>query len=141
MPLPENDAWLTFAYAKHRMIVSLMSDFYAIFDPHWSGECNSRASSHSENTGASSQISSSSKSSSPGWGQKRMQDRDSHSPNGNDEKKRKTNLPKSRNGEQGRLFACCFYKYNAQKYCSNSDTGTRYRSCAGPGFSRISQLK
>ena len=70
-----------------------------------------------------------------------MQDRESPPPDAKDEKKRKSRSSGSGDSGPERLFACSFYKFNAQKYCSNSDTGTKYRSCAGPGFSKISQLK
>ncbi len=140
-PSPENAAWLALAHAKHQMMVSLMRDVYTIFDPQWKAASRSRAGSQAASTGALSQNSNSRTPFSTGKGKRRMQDRDSPPPDGNDEKKRKVKSPKVGDGGQDRLFACFFYKYNAQKYCSNSDTGTKYRSCAGPGFSNISKLK
>ncbi len=138
--LPQNDAWLAMSFAKHRMMVSLMRDVYSIFDPQWRAECRSRTGSQAADTGAYSQDSSSRTPSSIRKGKRRVDDRDSDPPDGDDKKKRKKDSQKSGDSGQGRLFACCFYKYNSQKYCSNSDTGTKYRSCAGPGFSKISQL-
>ncbi len=41
----------------------------------------------------------------------------------------------------GRQFACPFHKSNARKYWPNLDTGTKYRSCQGPGVSSISKMK
>ena len=140
-PSPGNEAWLTVAYAKHRMIVSLMRDVYAIFNSQWRADFRSRAGSQTASTGSYSQGSSSRTPSSTGSGKRRMQDQDSNSPDANDEKKRRTMSPKSGDGGQERLYACFFHKYNSLKYCSNSETGSRYRSCAGPGFSKISQLK
>ena len=136
-----NDAWMLMAYAKHRLMVSLLKDVYSIFNSQWNADLRSRAGSQTSGTGTSSQQSSSRTPSSTNQGKRKMQDRDSDSPDANDEKKRKTNAGATRDSGQGRLFACCFHKYNAQKYCSNIDTGTKYRSCAGPGFSRIAQLK
>lgn len=140
-PSPENDTWLTLAYAKHRMMVSLMRDIYAIFNPQWKADLRSRTGSEAASTGASSQNTSSRTPSSTTGDKRRMQNRDSPPPNADDEKKKKVKSTKSGDGSQERLFACFFYKNNPQKYCSNSDTGTKYRSCAGPGYSKISQLK
>ena len=140
-PSPENDAWLTVAYAKHRMVVSLMKDVYTTLNPQWKADIRSQTGPRSASTGAYSQPSSSQTPSSTGRGKRRTQDRDSPPPDAHDEKKRKTKPTRSGDGDQGRLFACFFYKYNSRKYCSNSETGTKYRSCAGPGFSKIAQLK
>ena len=140
-PSPENQAWLLMAYSNHRMMVSLLKDVYSLFNTQWNVDLRSRAGSQTTSTGTSSQHSSSPTSSSTKRDNRQMQDEDSDSPDANDEKKRRTNAGTIRNSGQGRLLACCFHKYDAQKYCSNTDTGTKYRSCAGPGFSKISQLK
>lgn len=140
-PSPENDAWLTVTYVKHRMMVSLMRDVYAIFDPHWKSEVRSHAGDQAASTGAHAQNSISRALPSTGKGKWRLQDRDSPPPDGNDEKKRKTKSSNFGDDGQERLFACCFHKHNAQKYCSNGDTRLKYRSCAGPGFRKISKLK
>ena len=139
-PTLENKTWLTVAYVKHRMMISLMRDFYAIFNHQWQVDVRCHAGSRAASTDARAQNSSSQTPPSVGKSKRRLQDRDSPPPDGNDEKKRKTKSSSS--GDDGqRLFACCFHKYNAQKYCSNDDTGSKYRSCAGPGFSKISKLK
>ena len=138
---PGNDTWMTMAYAKHQMMISLMKDVYAIFNSQWKADLRSRTGSQAASTGASSQSSSSRMPSSTAGGKRRMQDRGSPPPDANNEKKRRKRSTKTGDGGQERLFACFFHKYNAQKYCSNSETGTKYRSCAGPGFSKISQLK
>lgn len=140
-PSPENDAWLTVAYAKHRMMVSLMKDVYTILNSQWKADFRSRAGLQSASTGAYSQPSSSQTPSSTARGKRRTRDRDSPPPDANDEKKRKTKSTRSGEGDQGRLFACFFHKFDSQKYCSNGETGTKYRSCAGPGFSNVSRLK
>lgn len=140
-PSPENDAWLIMAYAKHRTLVFLMSEVYGIFNSQWSAELRSRTASQAPSSGASSQGSSSRTPTPPKKGKRQMEDRGSQSPDINNTKKRKTGSGRFDEGSQGRLFACCFHKYNPQKYCSNSETGTKFRSCEGPGFSKISQLK
>lgn len=43
--------------------------------------------------------------------------------------------------EAGLLFACPFNKHDPEKYCPNTDTGTKFRSCIGPGFPSIARLK
>ena len=137
----ESEAWLLMAYAKHRMMVSLSKDVYSIFNSQWNADFKSRAGSQTASTSTSSPLSSSRTPSSTVRGKRKMQDRDSDLPDENDEEKRRTDAGTARDSGKGRFFACCFHKQNAQKYCSNSDTGTKFRSCAGPGFSRISQLK
>ena len=137
-PSPENDAWLIVAHAKHRMMISLMRDVYTIFDPHWKADVRNNAGTRAASTG---QNSSSRTPPSTAKSKRRLQDRDSPPPDGNDEKKRKTKSSNSGDDGQERLLACCFHKHNARKYCSNSDTGLKYRTCAGPGFSKISKLK
>ena len=140
-PSPENDAWLIMAYAKHRTMVLLMNEVYAIFSSKWSADFRSRTGSQAPSSGAGSQDSSSRTPTPPENGKRQMEDRGSHSPDTNNNKKRKTGSRRLEEGSQGRLFACCFHKYNPQKYCSSSETGTKFRSCEGPGFSKISQLK
>lgn len=140
-PSPENDAWLMMAYTKHRIMVFLMREVYTLLDSQWSAELRSRTGSQESSSGACSQGSSTSTRTLPGNGKRKMEDRGSRSSDNNNNKKRKTDSHRSEEGSQGRLFACCFHKNNAQKYCSNSETGTKYRSCAGPGFSKISKLK
>ena len=140
-PSLEDEAWLLVAYSKHRMTVSLLKDVYGMFNPQWTTEIRSRAGSRTTSTGASSQHSSSPTSSSTNKGKRKVQDEDSETPDANDKKRRGTNAGTVRDSDQGRLYACCFHKFDAQKYCINTDTGPKYRSCAGPGFSKISQLK
>lgn len=139
-PSPENDAWLTVAYAKHRMMVCLMRDVYTKFNSQWRLDVSNRTGSQTGSSGTYSQGSSSGTLSSTRSGKRQSRDQGSHSSDAN-HKKQKTTSPVSDDGNQGRLFACCFHKYNPQKYCSSSETGTKFRSCEGPGFSKISQLK
>ncbi|KAM0798476.1 hypothetical protein BDR22DRAFT_374189 [Usnea florida] len=140
---PESEAWFTVASAKHMMMVSLMVDVYdyAIFNPHWEIDVRSHTGARAPGTRTHAQNSSSRTPASTGRGKRQSQDQDSPSPYGNDVKKRKIKSSQSEDDGQGRLFACCFHKYDAQKYCCNGDTGSKYRSCGGPGFSKISKLK
>ena len=138
---PEGDAWLTVAYEKHRLMVSLMREVYTICISQWSTEFRSRGESQTGGTGASLQSSSSRTPSSTAKGKRKMDDQDSDSPDTNNNKKKRSNSANSDDVSKEKLFACCFYKYNALKYCVNSETGMKYRSCAGPGFGKISQLK
>ena len=140
---PESKAWLTVASAKHRMMVSLMEDVYdyAIFSPHWEVDVRGHTGARAAGTRTHAQNSNSRTPPTTGRGKRQLQDQDSPSPGGNDRKKRKNKSSQSDDDGQERLFACCFHKYDAPKYCSNRDTGSKYRSCAGPGFSKISKLK
>ena len=90
-PSPENDTWLTLAYAKHQMMVSLMRDVYAIFNPQWEAYLRSRTGSQAASTGASSQNSSSRTPSSTAGGKRRMQNRGSSPPTPTTRKRRKLN--------------------------------------------------
>jgi hypothetical protein len=38
-------------------------------------------------------------------------------------------------------LACPFHKHNSTKYTCNRVTGSKYRACAGPGWTSISRLK
>ncbi len=40
-----------------------------------------------------------------------------------------------------RLFACPYYKHDKQKYSISTETGVLYRSCSGPGFRKVSDVK
>ena len=138
---PGSATWLTMAHAKHQMMVYLMRDVYNIANFQGGADFRNRTGSQTAGTGAYPQSSSSAAPSSIGRGKRRMQDRESPHPDAKDEKKKKSRSSKSGDSGPERLFACFFHKFNSQKYCSNNETGTKYRSCAGPGFSKISQLK
>lgn len=141
-PSHENDAWLTLAYAKHRVMVCLMKDVYTRFNSEWRLGFRNRTGSQTASSSTYSRGSSSRKLSSTRSGKRQSRDRGSDSVDANRNKKMKTAFLESEDlANQGRLFACCFHKYNPQKYCYNSETGRKFRSCEGPGFSKISQLK
>ena len=138
---PESDAWLTVAHAKHRLMISLMREVYSISIFQWKSEFRSRPECQAGTTGAYSQYSSSRTPSSTAKGKGKMDEEDSHSPDANDKKKSRSKSANSEDAGKRKLFACCFYKYDTLRYCVNNETGTKYRSCAGPGFGKISQLK
>src|SRR5207248_10873806 len=51
------------------------------------------------------------------------------------------NGPKGQKFNLSLRFACPFNQYNPQKYSSNNSMGSKYRSCAGPGFKAIAKVK
>ena len=72
---------------------------------------------------------------------KRTRSRNSSPPDSNDGR-RKRRIPLSKlNIDQNRHLACPFNKYDPVKYCGNISTGSKYRTCASPGFSDIRRLK
>ena len=134
---------LTIAYAKHQMMVALMEEFYTNFDPQWQTNVRSHvapSSRSSRSCANSSKPQNSSRQDSNG--KRAMRDREpSPDDNANNGKKRRENPTDARGDEPDPQFACPFRKHDPRKYCSNLDTGTKYRSCIGPGFSTISKLK
>lgn len=139
---PKTGFDFTMALAKHELIVTLMKEFYAIFDTEWKADIRSCASSGS----GPSRPQSKSSALAPLAGKnskRRTQDRDSPPlDDGNGSGKRgKKGGPDTGHHTQGRLFACPFHKHDPSKYCLNDDTGAAYRSCPGPGFASISHLK
>jgi hypothetical protein len=59
---------------------------------------------------------------------------------GDDQKPNERNRPTPAFGSSRRL-ACPFHKHDPVKYTCNSITGSKYRTCAGPGFETISRTK
>lgn len=134
---------LTIAYAKHQMMVALMEEFYTNFDPQWQNNVRSHVAPSSRSSRSYADSSKSQNSSrQDSNGKRAMRDREpSPDDNANNGKKRRGNPTDARGDEPDPQFACPFRKYDPRKYCSNLDTGTKYRSCIGPGFSTISKLK
>ena len=132
---------LKIAQAKHELIVTLMKEVYALFDTIWRIKVRTCAPSQQESSGTQSQPS---KLETPwvgGTNKKRKKDRDSSPPGDGNDKRGKMDDPDAELQHQGRPFACPFRKYDPYKYTLNSNTGTTYRSCLGPGFRSISHVK
>ena len=134
---------LTIAYAKHQMMVALMEEFYTNFDPQWQTNVRTHVASSSRSSRSYAESSKSQNSSmQDSNGKRAMRDREpSPDDNANNGKKRRRIPTDAKGDEPDPQFACPFRKYDPRKYCSNLDTGTKYRSCIGPGFSTISKLK
>lgn len=140
---PEHDVKVFIAFAKHRLIASLMQDIYIMFDSQWNARARGHTASQSEYTSTQAQQMDTADQSSTKEGKRRMQDRDSPPPDDNDGKRKKAS-PKgsSSEGKIGRpLLACPFHKNDPLKYRANHESGIDFRSCAGPGFQTISRLK
>lgn len=140
---PLNGSNLLVIQAKHKLMVTLMQDVYAIFDEDWKVDPRTCTSTPSGSSGAQSSQTRSEAPSAYQKGKRRTQDRESSPPdngNGNGKRGRKEESDKGPQ-RQARPYACPFHKYDPRKYSLNNEAGTAYRSCMGPGFSCISHLK
>ena len=127
--------------AKHRLMVILMKDVYAIFDPIWKTGSRTCTTTASGPSGTQSCQSSSSRPTAQKAGKRRMQGRESPPPDESNSKRGRNSVSGSRLPSLNRMYACPFHKYDSRKYTLNHETGARYRCCPGPGFSNISQVK
>lgn len=136
---------LAVAYAKHQMMVTLMEEFYATFDPQWHANIRNYVTSSSRTSRSHGESSISQNSLTQDCSGKRtIRDREpspDENNNGNNGKKRRSNPTDAEGNKSNLQFACPFYKYDPRKYCPNLDTGIKYRSCLSPGFASISKLK
>ncbi len=138
---PYSSLDLNIAQAKHKLMVTLMKDVYAMFDSKWEGSVRTCATPEQQNSGRQAQSSKVEKTRVAKGSKKRMKDRDSSPPDRGNGKREKKDDPDIGLHNQSRLFACPFHKYDPYKYCLNSDTGATYRSCPGPGYMSISHVK
>ena len=75
-----------------------------------------------------------------GPGQEQDSDQDSRSPSRDEDRDRERSQHQHLKSKSPRPLACPFYKYNSLKYCENSTTGKKYRTC-GKGFEDMRRLK
>lgn len=73
-------------------------------------------------------------------GQDQDSDRGSCSPSRDEDSDRGRSRYQYVKSQSPRPLACPFYKYNPWKYCENSTTGKKYRTC-GKGFEDMRRLK
>ena len=133
---------VTIAYSKHQIISSLMRDVYAMFGSQWQANVRTRTTPEAESSRVlSSSCESADRSTQNQLGKRANYERDRSQGDGNDGKKKRNNPPDTANSEHDLQLACPFHKYDPIKYCPNIDTGVKYRTCLGPGFSSISRLK
>ena len=133
---------LTIAYTKHQIILSLMKDVYAMFSSQWQADVRTRTSPEAESSRAPlNSCESADCSRSNRRGKRANYERDRSQGDDNDGKKKKNNPPVTKDCEPDLQLACPFHKYDPIKYCPNSDTGVKYRTCLGPGFHSINRLK
>ena len=138
----EEDEEIILVLAKHRLLKRLMQEFYSMLSQatkevpqHDSKSATgpATASSQPESHGQKKNFSSAK-------GKRRMQDRDSPPPDGNDNRRNRSGSSPD-DGNKDRLYACPFFKYNPWKYTCTTSTRSKYRTCAGPGFVSIARLK
>ena len=77
-----------------------------------------------------------------GPGQDRDSGRDSRSPSRDEDSNVERSQHQDVKSRSERRLACPFYKSNPWKYCENSTTGKKYKTCgAAPGFEDMHRLK
>ena len=129
---------------KHDIVKSLMLDVYIALGPQGDAKYNECAEPSKQSSAGSFSNSSSSASSTHRLGSSgKRAARDENSPPRDDKGGKRARHPSSgaNSGVKRPPFACPFYKYDPIKYRSTSVTGTRYRTCMGPGYETISRLK
>ena len=137
--LAHRDSHLVYLHSKHRLLVDLMQEVYAIFDQRWGAKLQAHAGSSPPNTPLSNQNTPSDHSRK---GKKRSRDdRDFTPPNDAGSSKRPRREISSNSEKQNDPFACPFHKNEPAKYCCSVVDGSRYRACVGPGFASIARLK
>ena len=137
-----DDEKLTIVYTKHQIISSLMRDVYAIFSSQWQANTRTRTTPEAESSRVLEDSRESTNCSQKNrLGKRANYDRDRSQGDGNDGKKQKSSSSDITNCELDPKLACPFHKHDPTKYCPNIDSGVKYRTCLGPGFSSISRLK
>ncbi len=136
---------LTIAHAKHQMMVTLMEEFYASFGSQWQANVRNHVTPNSRSSHCQDSSKPQDGSTQDRNGKRPIHDREpspgDNNNNSNNGKKRRGDPPDAKGIRPDLQFACPFHKFDPRKFCPNLDTGTRYRSCSGPGFSSISKLK
>ena len=137
-----DDEKLTIAYTKHQIISSLMRDVYALFSSQWQANMRTRTTPEAESSRVRQDSCESTNCSKKSrLGKRANYDRDRSQGDGNDGKKQKNISSDIKSCELDLKLACPFYKHDPTTYRPSIDTGVKYRTCLGPGFSSISRLK
>ena len=142
----DDELRLVLLYMKHRLIVELMRDIYAMFSGKWiwndkMRSCAVAGSGPLGNPSREPKVPESQGSSFQRPSKRQRLDRESPPRDDRNRKRKKADLADPKMKDASRLFACPFNKFDPRKYSTNSGTGATYRSCAGPGFSKIARLK
>lgn len=138
---------LAFLLEKHKVLKSLMREFYVVFDTSLGAmqpEDTERTPPEPQTTTSSSTGQLLRSSGNSAKGKRSLQDRGSSPPGddrNDDRRKRIQRPPGMVKGREERCFACPFFKYDPRKYSCTSKKRCKYRTCAGPGFESISRLK
>ncbi len=139
--LSPSDFHLVMLQAKHKLMVALMEDVYAIFDSKWKVDLRTCATNSSDSSGKHATQSKSEASGVHQKGKRRMKDRDSSPPGDGESKRGRRGVSAVGSQSLNRQYACPFHKHDSQKYSTNIETGAKYRACMGPGFATIARLK
>jgi hypothetical protein len=145
--LVEDDEELVIVLAKHRLLIKYMQEFYSMFSPSCGAfvECG-----HGDTTSTTSkrparpEVSNQDQYTKSKGQKRKVGDRESMPPDDDEEdtpKKRRRGDPTPDGDKSNHLFACPFYKFDPSKYACTNTTGSKYRTCAGPGFHTIARLK
>ena len=131
------------ARAKHDVLVPIMREVYAVVHPSGDSQGEQSGKSGNTNANASAAKAGSCKEGHPTRKRSKQTDVPSADEDENEDRRRerKLSLWKHSQGDTPRLFACPFHKYDPFKYRPTTETGSKYRTCVGPGFKSISRLK
>ena len=137
--LEDEHSHLVVLHSKHKLLVDLMREVYAIFDQRWTANIQAHAGSSPSVTPPLNQNPTQNSSCK---GKKRCrEDRDSTPPNDGGSRKKPSPETSSNTEKQKDSFACPFHKHDPAKYRCSVDDGSKYRACGGPGFPSIARLK
>lgn len=137
----EGDSRLTMLHSKHELITSLMREVHALFDQRWSKALRSHANTASHNSTPCGIDGCFPSGNSQGTQKRRRDERDTTPPEDHNDRKRSKKNSSLATENLARLFACPLHQNNPIKYCANTIDGSKFRACAGPGFTTISRLK
>jgi hypothetical protein len=145
--LVEDDEELVIVLAKHRLLITYMQEFYSMF----SSSCGTLVEfgqgdtpSTISKTPAKPETPNQGQKSKPKAQKRKARDRESAGSEDDEDgspKKRGKGDPSPDGDTSNRLFACPLYKFDPSKYSCTATTGSKYRTCAGPGFNSIARLK
>ena len=131
--------------AKHNLIAALMEEVYAMFDLRWTANVGQHAFEKARSSASSSYTEAPSRNGSADHSNRPTRRRKRNQSSGDDDhRKRRRNEKRQNEGSsepKAQPFACPFNRYNPEKYQPTTASGSRYRSCLGPGFVSKSHVK
>ena len=131
------------AEIKHRVLVSIMKQVYAVVNLKSASDARTHAGTQSNDLSRSAYQSTSGQSQETpkAKGKRAMRDRDSPPPDEHGGKRGPGTTLGLQHPDYKLLLACPFHKHDPTKYSTNNCTGKLYRTCVGPGFKKVAYVK